>query len=153
MNFATLFRRTFQESQVNATTTKRSQERRPNGVQRLYRVYPKEIRWKSSRPAGRGILAIESLCRVHRHAPGGSHCIASSLQTPTRVHCCCETALPKDMLIPHGLRKHFHAFSSFGRQVTAQTMRHQKRVARRICATLPSLPLPFESCPGIVEHA
>jgi len=94
----------------------KSGKRRPNGVQRLYRVCSERNLDgnRTVRPTGRCILAIESLRRVHRHAPGGSHCIVPS---DANIHVHCWTLL-RDRAderyadIPHGLRKHFHAFSS-----------------------------------------
>lgn len=136
----------------------------------ISRILERNPRWKSSRPAGRYILAIESLRRVYRHAPGGSHCISSSLRTPTRVHCWTSLfALPKDMLISHSLRKYFHAFSSMH---SADRLQRERCGSRNICIHPDEVPflvllngndiafapcyrahLPFESRLGILERA
>lgn len=71
---------------------------------------------------GRCVLAIESLCWVHRHAPGGSHCIGIS---DANTHSLFDAAREKKRKIAPSRRrrktheiqslcKHFRASSSFG---------------------------------------
>lgn len=100
---------------------------------RLYRIriHPKEIPMKIESPPALTveILAIESLCRVHRHAPGGSHCIVA----PDATHIRCSTlrdCTAKKNARFAGLCKHFRALSACirDRQVTART-RHSRAPA------------------------